>query len=858
MSIEITGKYTGKMEVIKRDGTSEEVSFDKIMKRIKTLCKELGLTRVDPIEITKETISGLYNKISTIELDIFAAQKCAEKIIDDPEYNRLAAGICVSNLHKMTTPDFLDVTTRLYNNKDKFNKHSPLVTEQYLNVVKENSELIQSKLDFSRDYLFDFFAIKTLERSYLIRLKEGNYFDHFAQNTTTTKNENDIKDEVVLHKKYGGVVERPQHLIMRVAIGIHGNDLESAFDTYELMSQQYFTHATPTLYNAGSPRPQLSSCFLLDMDDSLRGIFETVTDIANISKWAGGIGVTLSNIRCKDSLIRGTNGNSDGIIPLIRLLNAEARYVNQGGKRNGSIAVYIEVWHADIFDFCELKKKNGSEETRARDMFLALWTCDLFMKRVRDKDTWSLMCPDECPGLTKTYGDEFEQLYTKYEQEGRFKRQVRATDLWRHILSCQIETGVPYLLFKDNVNRLSNQKNIGIIQSSNLCCEICEYTDPDEIAVCNLVSICLSRFVDQVNKTFDFQKLFEVAQTATKNLNKIIDINYYPVDKAKKSNIKHRPIGVGVQGLADAYCKLELPFDKEGARDLNKKIFETIYFGCLTASNELAKKFGPYSTFAGSPFSEGKLQYHLWGLTEKDLWHEGDQLKWDWPTLIKNIVQYGTYNSLLTSLMPTATTSQIMLNNEAFEPFTTNLYTRSTLVGEYIVINRYLIEKLISLGLWTKEIKEELLFDNGSIQKINAIPQNIKDVFKTAYELKLKPVVQQAAERGPFIDQSQSMNLFLEKPDYDSLTSSHFYSWSHQLKTGMYYLRGRPAIMADKFGLDAETKTKIIGKRNNVSSNTNIDPRRINEIEVNQTEGENKDENKSGEDNYKPCEMCSG
>jgi ribonucleoside-diphosphate reductase alpha chain len=611
------------------------------------------------------------------------------------------------------------------------------------------------------------------------------------------------------------------------------------------------------------------NCFLLGMDDSIDGIFKTISGAGKISKWAGGIGIHISNIRALGSLIRGTNGNSDGIIPLVKVLNSVARYVNQGGRRNGAIALYIEPWHSDVFSFCELKQNTGAEELRARDIFLALWVPDLFMKRVRDGGYWSLMCPDECPGLADVYGEEFEKLYLQYEEEGRYKRRVKAEDLWYHITSNQIETGMPYMLFKDNANRQSNQKNLGTIKSSNLCSEIIEYSDADEYAVCNLCSICLPRFIEtdtNGNKSYNYDKLLEVSKVCTKNLDKIIDINYYPVPEAERSNMKHRPIGIGVQGLADVYCMLDLPFDSAEANTINKKIFETIYYGALLASCENAKKKGAYSTFKGSPFSKGQLQYHLWGLTEEDL-----LMGYDWKSLVNDIKKYGTRNSLLTAVMPTASTSQIMTNNECIEPYTSNLYTRTTLAGEYIVVNKHLIEKLISLGLWTKEIQEEFFFDNGSIQNIKVIPDEIKEVFKTAYEMRTKPIIDQAIGRGPFIDQSQSMNLFSNEPDFDMLTKSHFYSWSNKLKTGMYYLRSRPSVDPIKFGLDPDARNRIKKKRSGYTSNSsddeseeendNRDPRRISEIEINHGSGKTqtfKSSRQKRADNYLECDMCSG
>jgi ribonucleoside-diphosphate reductase alpha chain len=852
------------MEVVKRNGNRERVSFDKIIRRIEGVCKRLNLERIDPIEIAKETVQGLYNGITTEELDFFAANKCAEKILDDPEYNKLAAGLCISNLHKNTSSNFLKVSQKLYDNRDAEGNHTPLITREYLDIVNNNIDKISSAIDYSKDYGFDFFAVKTFERAYLIRLK-NDHFDHMDK-----KKKHNSTGEAKMRMKKGKIIERPQHMIMRIALGIHGQDIDSAIETYSLISDHYFTHASPTLFNAGATRPQLSSCFLLGMDDNLNDIFETIADVSKISKWAGGIGIHLNDIRAANSIIRGTNGVSDGIIPLIKVLNEVGRYVNQGGRRNGAIAVYVEPWHADIYEFCDLRKNTGAEELRARDIFLALWVPSLFMKRVQENGMWSLMCPDECPGLTDTYGEEFEKLYTKYENEGKYRKQVKAEDLWFHILTAQIETGMPYMLYKDNVNEKSNQKNTGVIKSSNLCSEIVQYSDQNEIACCNLASICLPRYITTNEKgklSYDFNKLLEVSQVVVKNLNKIIDINYYPVDKARKSNFKHRPIGIGVQGLADTYCMLDMPFDSDEAMTLNKQIFETIYYGCLKASNNLAKKYGPYETFKGSPFSEGKLQYHMWGLTEKDL-----VMNYDWASLIESIKQYGTRNSLLTALMPTASTSQLMNNNEAFEPYTTNLYTRTTLAGEYVVINRHLVEKLINMKLWTQSVKDQFMYDNGSIQKIDEIPDSIKAVFKTAFEMKSKPIVQQAIERGPFIDQTQSMNIFSNEPDFNMLTSSHFYGWKHGLKTGMYYLRSKPAVDPIKFGMDPETIRKIEKKRRNKSFISDSSDNYKNEISEEDTsertsgsysEGvkyeEEFDNSYNGRvDNYKECEMCSG
>lgn len=1056
----MSGRFITRMQVVKCDGRRERVSFDKILTRIESICDKLDLDRIDTFQVTKETIQGLRDGITTAEIDQYSSIKCAEKIQDDPQYDRLAAGLSISRLHKMTPSTFREATEKLFNNLDHQGNHNPLVTHQYHDFVMKHIDAIEAALDYERDYSFDFFGIKTLERSYLMKVNIdcGN-------------------------KK---ILERPQHMFMRVSLAIHLDDIDAALETYDYMSRKYFTHASPTLYNAGTKTPQLSSCFLFQSEDSLHGIFNTISDAAQVSKYAGGIGIAINNIRANGSQIRSTNGTSDGIIPMIRVLNSVGRYVNQSGRRNGAIAVYVEPWHADIYEFCDLRKNLGDEEQRARDTFIALWIPDLFMKRVKAEDYWSLMCPNECPNLTTTYGDEFEKLYTQYEAEGRYKRRVKAEDLWYHILSSQLETGMPYMLYKDNVNRQSNQQNLGTIQCSNLCVsgdtyvmtrkgqfpiatllgqyidvwngrewsnvlicqtginqelvrvqlsngshldctlhhrffledgrevqtkhlsvgdilldyhlpdhidpadevtsddvlplndtsdaiiawfsqyvdnnatydidnmsfhaldedksfllrirlmlhnigvdseirsvndkwqlyidhvstyalyekglhsrhftelptiipsqrhrvfvtniqtlenhgttycftepirhmgmfngiltgqcsEIVEYTSPSETAVCNLNSICLPRFIND-DGTIDYETLCYVAQICTRNLNKIIDINFYPTESTKRSNLMHRPIGVGVQGLADVYYKLGIPFDSDEARDINKRLFETIYYGCLKASMELAKQHGPYSSFDGSPFSKGILQYHMWGLTEDDL-----LMNFDWPTLIGDIKKYGTRNSLLTALMPTASTSQIMGNAESFEPRTTNIYTRTTLAGEFVIVNRYLIENLISLGIWNKEIRDELVFDNGSIANITEVPTHIKEVFKTGFEMKTKPILQQAVERGPFIDQSQSMNIFSRNPDFHMLTSSHFFGWSNRIKTGMYYLRTQPAVNPIKFGLDALTIRRINKKRAQSVAADNTS-------NVSDEDDDNTVLSQNGHyiPEPKECEMCSG
>jgi ribonucleoside-diphosphate reductase alpha chain len=766
------------MQVTKRSGVKEAVSFDKITKRISDLCFDLEY--VDPIVVSKDTINSLYDGITTRELDILSADICATKSHHYPDYNKLGGRILASNITKETNEDYEQVVNLLYSKN--------LLSDTFYHFCKKYMSEIKLYLDYSRDFLFDYFAIKTLERSYLFRIE-------------------------------GKIIERPQHLWMRVAVQIHGchpnsllnenETLSKVKETYDLLSNLYFTHATPTLFNSGTKRPQLSSCFLYSSEDSIEGIFKTITDTAKISKWAGGIGMSLSNIRAKGSLIRGTNGLSEGIVPLCKTLETVGRYINQGGKRQGSIALYLEPWHSDIFSFVELRKNTGDENLRARDLFISVWVPDLFMKRVERDEMWSLMCPDECPDLVDTYGEEFEKIYEKYEEEKRYKKQVKARDLWNHILENQIETGMPYIGFKDNVNRKNMQSQLGVIRNSNLCTEIALVSNKDNYAVCNLASICLPKFIDTDEKgerTFNFEKLKYVSGVATYNLNNVIDVNFYPTPETKKSNTENRPIGIGVQGLADVYCMLGLPFGSEQARDLNKKIFETIYYGCVEMSISLAKRDGKYQTYEGSHHSNGKLQFNLWDINT-------NSLTLDWDKLYKEMSQYGVRNSLMTALMPTASTSQIMGNNEAFEPFTTNIYVRKTLAGEFTVVNQHLIKDLIKLNLWTKDVYEEMLYDNGSIQRIQKIPKNIKDIYKSAYELKITDILKQAVDRSPFIDHMQSMNLFMEKVSFKLLNSSHFYSWKHGLKTGMYYLRTQPAVDPIKFGLDPESVHRIRSER---------------------------------------------
>lgn len=752
------------MFVIKRSGKPEAVHFDKITSRIMKLSYGLQVTSDDIIEIAKKVIQGIYNNVTTTELDNLAAETSASFTTQHPDFAVLAARIAVSNLHKNTKKSFSEVADILYNYIDpKTHEKAPLYSDDVYEIVKENADRIDSAIIYERDYHFDYFGFKTLERSYLLRTD-------------------------------GKITERPQHMFMRVAIGIHKNDIDAAIETYNLMSDKWFIHATPTLFNAGTPKPQMSSCFLLSMkEDSIDGIFETLKRCAVISQSAGGIGINIHNIRATGTYIKGTNGASNGIIPMLRVFNDTARYVDQGGgKRKGAFAVYLEPWHADIFEFLDLRKNHGKEEMRARDLFLALWVSDLFMKRVEENGDWSLFCPHEAKGLEECYGEAFEELYIRYEQEGKARRTVSARELWNAILEAQIETGTPYLLYKDASNLKSNQQNLGTIKCSNLCTEIIEYTAPDEVAVCNLASISLPRFID--NGSFDFNRLYDISKIVTRNLNKVIDGNYYPVPEAENSNRRHRPVGIGVQGLADAFMLLRLPFDSEEAAILNRDIFETIYFGAMTASMELAKEQGAYETFKGSPLSEGKFQFDLWNVTPTD--------RWDWEGLRADVMKYGVRNSLLLAPMPTASTSQILGNNECFEPYTSNVYNRRVLSGEFAVVNKHLLKDLVSLGLWNDRMKNRLIAENGSVQHIDEVPQELKDIYKTVWEIKQRNIIDMAADRGAYICQSQSLNLFVDQPNFAKLTSMHFHAWRKGLKTGMYYLRTKAAADAIKFTVD--------------------------------------------------------
>ena len=746
------------MFVITRSGKKEAVQFDKITHRIQKLTYGLDTIFVDPMEVAKKTIQGLFDGITTVELDNLSAEVAAYMSSVHPDYSRLASRIAMSNLHRNTSDSFFETVNRLAESLD------PTILE----LAQVHKDRINAEIAYSRDFEYDYFGFKTLERAYLLKYK-------------------------------GKIIERPQHMLMRVSLGIHPDNIDSAIETYHLLSQKWFTHATPTLFNAGTKKAQMSSCFLLSMkEDSIDGIYDTLKQCALISQSAGGIGLSIHDIRAKGSYIKGTNGTSNGIVPMLKVFNDTARYVDQGGgKRKGSFAIYLEPWHADIEDFLDLKKNFGKEELRARDLFYALWVNDLFMERVEQDADWSLFCPNDATGLADTYGKDFNALYIKYEKQGLARKIVKARKLWHTILESQIETGSPFMLYKDAANEKSNQKNLGTIKSSNLCTEIIQYTDEKEVAVCNLASIALPKFV--ANGEFDFQKLFEISKIVTKNLNKIIDLNYYPVEEARYSNMKNRPIGMGVQGLADTFAMLRMPFESEQAKLLNQQIFETIYFAGLTASNELAREFGAYDSYAGSPVSKGILQYDMWGVKPTDLW--------DWTELKEKIAKDGIRNSLLLAPMPTASTSQILGNNECIEPFTSNIYTRRVLSGEFTVVNKYLIEDLIKLDLWNDTMKNRIIEANGSVQAIDEIPQDLKELYKTTWEIKQKRVLEMAADRGAFIDQSQSLNIHMTGVNMGKLSSMHFYAWKAGLKTGMYYLRTKAAADAIKFTVRKDDKT---------------------------------------------------
>lgn len=756
----LTGMY-----VIKRDGRKERVLFDKITARISKLCYGLDINFVDPVEIAMKVVGGIYPGVTTTELDNLAAETAAYLTTKHPDYALLAARIAVSNLHKDTTKQFSLVVEKLYNYVNpKTGARQPKVAISFYETVMANAERLNSAIIYDRDYGYNYFGFKTLARAYLMQID-------------------------------GVVVERPQHMLMRVAIGIHGSDIDAAIETYNLMSEKAFTHASPTLFHAGTPKPQLSSCFLLAMqNDSIEGIYDTLKNCAIVSKHAGGIGLHVHCIRAAGTYIEGTNGVSNGLVPMLRVFNNTARYVDQGGnKRPGAFAIYLEPWHADIFDFLDLRKNHGKDEARARDLFYALWIPDLFMRRVEEDGDWSLMCPHECPGLSDCWGEEFEQLYERYEREGRARRAVKAQKLWAAIVEAQIETGTPYMTYKDAANRKSNQQNLGTIKSSNLCTEIIEYSAPNEIAVCNLASIALPHFVRD-ETTYDFEALLQVTKVVTRNLNKIININHYPLPETRYSNLRNRPIGLGVQGLADVFLMMRLPFDSPQARLLNQQIFETIYYGSLEASCELAEQAGPYETYAGCPVSKGILQYDMWGITPTSLW--------DWSHLKARIAQFGVRNSLLLAPMPTASTSQILGYNECFEPYTSNIYTRRVLAGEFQVVNSHLMKDLSDRGLWNETIKNRIIADGGSIQRLPGIPDTLKELYRTVWEIPQRAIIDMAADRGAFIDQSMSLNIHIAEPTYAKLTSMHFYGWKKGLKTGMYYLRTRPAVDAIKFTVD--------------------------------------------------------
>lgn len=757
------------MQVVNRKGEREDVRFDAIHEKLRSLSHGLDPVWVDPGHVTKLTIEGLYDGVTTRELDQLAAETSASLASQHPDYSRLAARICVDDLHRSTKDTFTEVITDLREYIDpESGLHAPLISEEVYDIIMANAEVLNNHIDYSRDHNYDYFGFKTLERSYLLRLN-------------------------------GEIAERPQHMLLRVSVGIHHGNITKALETYDLMSQGYFTHATPTLFNSGTPTPQMSSCFLLTMqDDSLDGIYDTLKQCALISKSAGGIGLSIHHIRSKGSYIKGTNGESNGIVPMLRVFNDTARYVDQGGgKRKGSIAIYLEPWHPDILAFLDLKKNHGKEELRARDLFYALWTPDLFMERVEQNADWSFFCPNECPGLQDAYGAEFKALYEKYEAAGLARETLPARTVWDKVVESQIETGTPYMLYKDAANEKSNQKNLGTIRSSNLCTEIMEFTAKDEVAVCNLASIALNKYVDSESKTFNHELLYDVTYHATGNLNRVIDVNYYPVEEARNSNMRHRPIGLGVQGLADTFALLQLPFESPEARKLNKEIFETIYFAACTASKDAAIAEGAYSSFKGSPASRGELQFDLWGMND----HSG---RWDWNTLKGEIVEHGMRNSLLLAPMPTASTSQILGNNECFEAFTSNLYVRRTLSGEFIVLNKHLVRDLIALDLWSIGIKDEILRHKGSIQGIEGIPDHIKALYKTTWEIKQRHVLDMAADRGAYVDQSQSMNIHMVDANPAKVTSMHFYGWKQGLKTGMYYLRTKAAADAIQFTVEAK------------------------------------------------------
>ena len=777
------------MRVKKRDGTFQNIAFDKILNRVKNLGKMASIASINYSSLIIKVIDQLYDGISTTKIDELTAEQCATLSTLHPDYTTLASYITVSNNHKNTGDSFFEAMKTLYENKNGKFVHSPLVSHELMKIVTDYKDAFESMIQYKRDFLIEYFGFKTLEYSYLMKIN-------------------------------GKIIERPQHMWLRVAIGVHGDDLKRVKETYDLMSQKYFTHATPTLFNAGTLRPQLSSCYLIAMEeDSLTGIFNTLSDCAHISKWAGGIGLHIHNIRAKGSLISGTNGSSTGIVPMLRVFNGTARYVDQGGRRNGSFAIYLEPWHADICEFLELKKNHGDEELKARDLFYALWIPDLFMRKVKANEDWCLFSPSECPGLSELCGGDFDSLYRHYEDEKREKGKINARDLWFKILDSQMETGTPYLLYKDACNKKSNQQNLGVIKSSNLCTEIVQYSDHTETAVCNLASIALNKFVkmdSNVAPCYDFEALHAVTKIVTYNLNRIIDINYYPTEKTKKSNLRHRPIGIGVQGLADVFMMMNCAFASSEAKELNKQIFETMYHAALESSVELAKLHGPYETFQGSPASKGILQFDMWE-------HDPGNVRYDWSALKASVVEHGLRNSLLLAPMPTASTSQILGNNEAFEPITSNIYTRRTMAGEFIVMNKYLMRELMDMGLWNERLKNNIIANRGSIQHLTQLSEHARNKYKTVWEIPMKDVIDMSADRAVFICQSQSLNLWMEEPNYKSLTSMHFYAWQKGLKTGLYYLRRKPKHQAQQFTIEPpKAVTANVENENENENNDNL------------------------------------
>jgi ribonucleoside-diphosphate reductase alpha chain len=780
------------MKVKKRDGSFEEMRYDKITRRIQNFCDDLNTEYIDPTLITLKVTQGIYDGITTTELDILAAETAASLVTTHSDYAKLAGRLAVSNLHKTTPKKFSQAIKELYSFiEPKTGKETTLISDEVFQFVQQNREALDGAIRQERDLDFDYFGFKTLERSYLLKVGKR-------------------------------IVERPQYMYMRVAVGICNGNLEMALRIYDDLSQHFYTHATPTLFNAGTRRPQMSSCFLIgNKGDDIDGLFDTIKDVAKISKWAGGIGLHVHNVRGKGSYIKGTGGESDGLLPMMKTYNEVARWINQGGKRKGSFAVYLEPWHSDVFEFIDLRKNHGKEEMRARDLFLAMWVPDLFMKRVEEDSDWTLFSPDEAPGLSDVYDDpfkftqEFTELYEKYEQEGRGRKVVKARKLMDAILTSQIETGTPYMLYKDAANYKSNQKNLGTIKSSNLCTEIIEYSNEEEQAVCNLASIALPKYI--LNNEFNHELLYEYVYQVVKNLNNVIDLNFYPTKETELSNMKHRPIGLGIQGLADIFCMLRLPFESEESDKLQTEIFETIYFAALTSSKDLAKEQGHYSTFEGSPLSKGIFQYELWGKTDKDT-----RGRWDWKSLRKEVMKYGVRNSLLVAPMPTASTAQILGNNEAFEPFTSNLYSRRTLGGEFIVINKHLVGELLERGLWSDEIRKKLIMENGSVQNIPEIPVDVKEIYKTVWEMSQKRILTMAANRSIYIDQSQSLNLFIGNANKTKVLAAHLYGWKLGLKTGMYYLRTRSAVDPLKgLGIDTSTAKPINETQEILNTNHN-------------------------------------